>query len=121
MSAAPSNPVTAGAVDVILRDGSTLRLRAPTSGDADALVAFFASLSERSRYMRFHGAPRVDRALVEHILEPNWSDRGVLVGVLADDAGAERVVAVAEYARLREPSAAEVAFAVADADRKSVV
>jgi hypothetical protein len=38
LSAATSNPPNAGAVDVILRDGSTLRLRAPASGDADATV-----------------------------------------------------------------------------------
>ena len=33
-------------VDVILRDGTTLRLRTPTSRDADALVAFYAGLAE---------------------------------------------------------------------------
>ena len=30
------------AIDVILRDGSTLRLRAPAAEDADALLAFFS-------------------------------------------------------------------------------
>ena len=44
------------ATDVILRDGSTLRLRAPAAEDADALLEFFSSLSEHSRYLRFHGA-----------------------------------------------------------------
>ena len=33
------------AVDVILRDGATLRLRAPVEGDVPALVEFFAALS----------------------------------------------------------------------------
>src|SRR5690242_16293082 len=37
------------AVDVILRDGATLRLRAPTPADEAALAGFFAGLSERSR------------------------------------------------------------------------
>jgi acetyl coenzyme A synthetase (ADP forming)-like protein len=113
-SASHVRPVAEGAVDVILRDGTTLRLRAPASKDADALVAFFAALSERSRYLRFHGTARVDRSLVEHFLDPDWNDRGALVGVLAGEEGAERVVAAAEYARLRDPSVAEVAFAVAD-------
>jgi acetyl coenzyme A synthetase (ADP forming)-like protein len=101
---------SAGAVDVILRDGSTLRLRAPAAEDGGALEAFFSGLSERSFYLRFHGSRRVDRALVEHFLEPDWTDRGVLVGV----AGENRMVAVAEFVRLRDETSAEVAFAVAD-------
>ena len=99
----------AGAVDVILRDGATLRLRAPTTGDLDALEAFFSGLSDRSFYLRFHGVRTVDRALVEHFADPDWHDRGVLVGVLADE-----IVAVAEFMRLRDERSAEVAFAVAD-------
>jgi acetyl coenzyme A synthetase (ADP forming)-like protein len=101
-------------VDVILRDGSTLRLRAPASSDAGALVAFFERLSADSRYLRFHGARRIDAALVEHMLDPNWIDRGALIGSLTDAEGDERIVAAAEYARLRDPAAAEVAFTVAD-------
>jgi acetyl coenzyme A synthetase (ADP forming)-like protein len=100
----------AAAVDVILRDGSTLRLRAPAREDAGALAAFFAGLSERSRYLRFHGVQRIDETLGERLVEPDWRDRGVLAGVLGDG----RVVAVAEYARLRDAAAAEVAFAVTD-------
>jgi acetyl coenzyme A synthetase (ADP forming)-like protein len=116
----PASPDTEPAVggaavaDVILRDGSTLRLRAPARSDAGALVAFFEELSERSRYLRFHGSRHVDAALVEHFLDPDWTDRGVLMGVLAAGPGDERIVALAEYARLRDPTAAEVAFTVAD-------
>ncbi len=114
MSVARAEHGSAAAVDVILRDGSTLRLRAPTEDDVGALVAFFSALSERSLYLRFHGVRRVDRALVEHFVDPDWQERGVLVGVLADEAGAERIVAVAEFMRLHDESSAEVAFAVAD-------
>jgi RimJ/RimL family protein N-acetyltransferase len=56
----------------------------------------------------------VDASLVEHVLEPNWIDRGALIGSLTDAAGDEHVVALAEYARLRDPKQAEVAFTVAD-------
>src|SRR6266516_5236922 len=104
---------SAAAVDVILRDGSTLRLRAPARSDAGALLAFFSGLSERSLYLRFHGIRRLDNALAGQLVEPDWRDRGVLVGVVADGAG-ERVVAVAEFVRLRDDTSAEVAFAVAD-------
>lgn len=100
-------------VDVILRDGSTLRLRPPAPADAEALRCFFEGLSERSRYLRFHGTCRVDEVLVERLAHADWGDRGALVGVAADADG-ERIVALAEYARLRDPASAEVAFTVAD-------
>jgi len=109
LSAATTDNRVAAAVDVILRDGSTLRLRAPAQEDAGALAAFFTGLSERSFYLRFHGVRRVDDDLVRHFLDPDWQDRGVLVGELDD-----RIVAVAEYMRLRDERAAEAAFAVAD-------
>ena len=98
-----------GAVDVILRDGGTLRLRPPTGADGDALLAFFAALSGRSLYLRFHGVRRVDRGLVDPFLDPNWNETGALVGTLG-----ERIVALASYARLRDPASAELAFAVSD-------
>jgi len=105
-----SQPGTStGAVDVILRDGSTLRLRAPAQGDAGALLAFFAELSDRSRYLRFHGVRSVDETLVEHYHDEDGDDRFALIGVLDD-----RVVALAEYARLRDAAKAEVAFTIAD-------
>ena len=96
-------------LDVILRDGQTLRLRPPTVADGDALVGFFQRLSPQSLYLRFHGAPTVRPALVSRVLAPEWVERGALVGELDGD-----VVALASYARLRDPAAAEVAFAVAD-------
>ena len=99
--------------DVVLRDGTTMRLRPPTRDDEDALVAFLERLSAESRYLRFHGHPRVGPALVEATLDPDWLERGALAGTIAGDGG-ERVVALGSYVRLRDPSRAEVAFAVAD-------
>jgi acetyl coenzyme A synthetase (ADP forming)-like protein len=96
-------------VDVILRDGSTLRLRPPVADDAEAVREFFGRLSEQSLYLRFHGIQRVGDELVAHFLEPDWSDNGAYIGMLED-----RVVALGTYARLRDPSTAEAAFTVAD-------
>ncbi len=107
MSAAAAPAVEA--TDVILRDGSTLRLRAPAAEDADALLAFFSDLSERSRYLRFHGFPALGPKLVEALLEPDWQERGALLGSLDG-----RIVAVANWVRLRDPRAAEIAFTVGD-------
>ncbi len=98
-----------GATDVILRDGSTLRLRAPLAEDADALLEFFTELSDRSRYLRFHGFPALGPKLVEPVLDPDWDDRGALIGSLDG-----RTVALANWVRLRDPRIAEVAFTVDD-------
>ena len=101
-------------VDVILRDGSTLRLRPPAEDDADSILRFFEALSQQSLYLRFHGFPRLGRELVDQVVDPDWSERGALLGSLVED-GAERVVALASYVRLHDPTAEEGAFAVADA------
>ncbi len=100
-------------VDVILRDGGTLRLRPPTQADAAALLDFYKALSSQSLHRRFHGFPNLRPQLVESLLEPDWAERGALLGALADEGG-ERIVAIGDYARLRDPTLAESAFAVAD-------
>jgi acetate---CoA ligase (ADP-forming) len=97
------------ALDVILRDGTTLRLRPPRAGDAAALAAFLDGLSQQSLYYRFHGFPTVDEKLVEPFLDPDWHERGHLIGEMEG-----LVIALASYVRLRDPAAAEVAFLVAD-------
>jgi acetate---CoA ligase (ADP-forming) len=100
--------------DVVLRDGSTLRLRPPTAEDEGALISFFEALSPESRYLRFHGATMIGRPTVSVALETDWARRGSLLGELVDDTATLRPVALATYVRLRDPSRAEVAFAVAD-------
>jgi len=50
--------------DVIIRDESTLRLTAPAAEDVDSSVAFFAGLSELSRYLRFRGFPTLRAELL---------------------------------------------------------
>jgi acetate---CoA ligase (ADP-forming) len=98
--------------DVILRDGSTLRLRAPALEDLEDIKAFYDGLSPDSRYMRFHGYGRTDIAARDYA-EAGGVERVALIGRHGD-----RVVAAAGYDRLREPGVAEVAFAVADDFRK---
>ena len=94
--------------DVLLRDGATLRLRAAAPADFDDIKAFYDGLSEESRYLRFHGGGRTDIA-ARAAVEAGGVDR---VALIARHGGA--VVAVAGFDGLREPRAAEVAFAVAD-------
>ncbi len=99
--------------DVILREGTTLRLRAPNRADADAVLAFVNRLSPESRYFRFHGLPPVGPRLVEPFLDPDWDERGALIGTLVATEE-ERVVALGTWSRLRDRTAAEAAFAVDD-------
>jgi acetate---CoA ligase (ADP-forming) len=94
--------------DVILRDGTPLRLRAPTPGDYDDIKAFYDGLSEDSLYTRFHGAVRTEGP-ARSDAEADGDTRMVLIGWRAG-----RVVASGRYDRLREPAVAEVAFTVAE-------
>ena len=107
-------------VDVILRDGTTLRLRTPGEADGPGLVAFFERLSTTSRFLRFHGLPQTGERFVATLVDPDWDERGALIGVVGE-AGDETIVALGNYVRLRERSTAEAAFAVADAwQRKGI-
>ena len=94
--------------DVLLRDGSTLRLQASTPEDFEDIKAFYDRLSPDSRHSRFHGSGRTDLVARDES-EAIGRDRLSLIGRLYD-----RVVAVASYNGLREHGVAEVAFAVAD-------
>ena len=94
--------------DVLLRDGSTLRLQAPVPSDFGDIKAFYDGLSPESRYFRFHSHGRTDAA-ARAAAEAGGVDRLALIG--RHDG---RVVAVASFDGLREPGAAEVSFAVAD-------
>ena len=80
--------------DVVLRDGSTMRFRPPEVADADPVLDFFRGLSDQSLYLRFHGHPSVDERLVQPMLEPDWVERGALLGTNDD-----RVVALEAAAR----------------------
>ena len=94
--------------DVLLRDGSTLRLTAATPEDFDDIKAFYDHLSEESRLFRFHGHGRTD-AVARAEAGASGVDRLALIGRLGG-----HVVAVASWNGLREMRVAEVAFAVAD-------
>ncbi len=107
----PSAPEPRLVRDVLLRDGSTLRLRAATPVDFGDIKAFYGGLSPESRLLRFHGVRRTD-TVARADAEATGADRLALIGRRDG-----RVVAVAGYEGLREPGVAEVAFAVADEDQ----
>lgn len=95
--------------DVVLRDGSTVRVRPVRAEDRDAILAFLRDLSEESRRLRFFtGMADLDH-LADRAADVDYLDR---MGLVATVRGA--VVAHAVYLLIGEDRA-EAAFAVADA------
>lgn len=113
MSAAPAaNPPaypSARAVDVALRDGSTIRVRPVSAADRPAIESFLQSLSARSIGFRFFGGVNLDWA-ADWSIDVDYADRYALVAATGRDG---TIVAHAAYVRTG-PHSAEVAFAVAD-------
>ena len=98
--------------DVVLRSGSTLRLRPVRPDDAAALLAFYRRLSPDSLYFRFFSLPQVDPEKAAGFCRVDYDNEFALVA----EAAAGRLVAVAHYFRLpTHPDRAEVAFTVEDA------
>jgi acetyl coenzyme A synthetase (ADP forming)-like protein len=99
------------ASDTLLRDGTTVHLRAVRAEDATAVLALFGQLSERSLYYRFMTVPRIDLAEARKIVHVDYDSQMVVV---AERGGA--LCGIAGY--YRDPARAdraEVAFAVVDA------
>ena len=86
------------AVDGILRDGTSVHIRAIRPGDRAELARGFAELSPEAVYFRFF---RVKRRLTDQELEAftelDFTTRGALVATrrIGD---AERIIATARYA-----------------------
>jgi acetate---CoA ligase (ADP-forming) len=97
------------AIDVVLRDGATARLRPASVEDRDRLLEFYQHLSPESRYFRFFGKPRVGD-IVEDVVRDVASSATVTLVAEVD----HRIVAIAQYYPT-EAGRAEAAFAIADA------
>lgn len=96
--------------DVVLRDGATARVRAITPEDALELQRFHMGQSEQSIYFRFFAPmPRLSDADLHRFTHVDLHDRLALLCLIGD-----QIVGVGRYDRV-SPSAAEVAFNVADA------
>jgi acetate---CoA ligase (ADP-forming) len=95
--------------DVVLRDGTTVHVRAIETGDEAALLSFLEHLSPDSRAFRFMSLGVDLRSVARHSLDADGSGR---VGLVATGPSGE-IVAHAMYVQIDDDSA-EVAFAVAD-------
>ena len=96
--------------DVVLRDGSTVRIRVMKPADEAGLVALLQSLSEDSRWLRFYSLPSDSVLATEAHREANLDHTFALV---ACNGAEQRIVGHAFYVGLDEQRA-EVAFTIAN-------
>jgi RimJ/RimL family protein N-acetyltransferase len=100
--------------DIILKDGTRLRLRPIRPEDAPRLIDFYDRLSQHTAYQRFF--------TIMKRLPPDWArllatvdyQRRLAIVAEAGPATAPQLVAVARYEPTDEPETAEVAFVVED-------
>ena len=99
-------------VDVVLRDGSTLRVRPVRPDDEPGLLAFLRGLSEGSRRFRFFNL--ASSAYLEQVSHREATiDPRRDFGIVAVDGHEGRIVGHAEY-RGADGESAEVSFLIAD-------
>ncbi len=81
-----------------LRSGKSLTVRFVEPGDADALQAYFRSLTVRSRYNRFLGAmSELPKTLLDHFTHAGEDDNFSVIATMTVD-GHETIVGEARYA-----------------------
>ena len=102
--------------DVVASDGAVVHMRPMLPGDADAVLAFHAQLSERTRYLRYFGPyPYISPRDLERFTVVDHHARVALVAVLGDE-----IIAIGRYEGRYGPDGtdivgpAEVAFVVRD-------
>src|SRR5690242_16779047 len=97
-----------GATAALLRDGGQVLLRPYQAPDLPAVRALLDRLSPGSRARRFHGPmPRIGHDLLQRIIGGH-----AIVAEVRD-----QLVALGNYIPLRDPTLAEVAFTVDDAQQ----
>lgn len=95
--------------DVVLRDGGTAHLRPIRPDDADGLQRFHLAQSPESVYLRFFAPmPRLSERDLHRFTHVDHRDRVAFVITVNDD-----IIGIGRYDRV-EPTAAEVAFNIAD-------
>jgi len=96
--------------DVVLRDGATAHLRPITPADDDLLVAFYARVSEQSKYYRFFAPyPELSDRDVARFTQVDYHDRLALIVTVGHE-----MIGVGRYERTGRRTA-EVAFLIEDA------
>lgn len=97
--------------DVVLWDGSTVRMRPARPGDETAVEDYLIGLSPETRRLRFWSQSIDVRALTSKIVDVDFENHLTLLVLHGGDEG--RMIGGAQYVR-REGRRAEVSFSVID-------
>jgi acetyl coenzyme A synthetase (ADP forming)-like protein len=99
---------------VVLRDGGLARIRPIRSEDADSYAAWFGRMGRDTLYHRFFQPKKgVSQEEVRYFTTVDYEDRMAFVAEIGD-----KIVGVGRYDRLiDDPSIAEAAFAIEDAQQ----
>lgn len=97
-----------------LRSGKPVTVRFVEPGDAEALQAYFRSLTTRSRYNRFLGAiSELPQTLLEHFVHVGEDERFSVIATMIID-GRETIVGEARYAFDADTGSFEFGLSVDD-------
>jgi RimJ/RimL family protein N-acetyltransferase len=99
--------------EVLLKDGSRMRLRPIKCDDVERWLAFVSRLSSRAKYLRFHHIPTLSREDAIRFCTVDYKDTFAFVAEVLKDKR-EEIVAIGRYYRLPDRSTAEVAFVIED-------
>ncbi len=101
--------------DVLLKDGSIIKLRPIKKDDTDRWLTFISKLGPHTKYLRFHHyvtkAFTMEDAM--QFCSVDYNNTFALVAEILRDHKQE-IVAIGRYYRLPKPDHAEVAFAIED-------
>ena len=89
-------------VDVVLRDGATVRIRPARREDRERIEDYLIGLSDESRYFRFGGVAVDVSEIARRSTEVDYRNHLTLLAVA--EAGAGEVIGGAQYIREGDPS-----------------
>jgi RimJ/RimL family protein N-acetyltransferase len=99
--------------EVLLKNGSRIRLRPIKREDVERWLAFVSRLSPRAKYLRFHHVPTLGREDAIRFCSVDYKYTFAFVAEVLRDKR-EEIVAIGRYYRLPDKSTAEVAFVIED-------
>jgi GNAT superfamily N-acetyltransferase len=101
--------------EVLLQDGTSYLVRPIRAEDTAPWIVFVDSLSQQTRFLRFHFFPgTMTEADALHFCTVDYDDSFALVAEISTD-GQRQIMAIARYYRLSPRDHAEMAIVVADA------
>jgi acetate---CoA ligase (ADP-forming) len=100
--------------EVLLKDGSRMMLRPIKREDVELWLAFVSRLSPRTKYLRFHSLPNLNREDAVRFCTVDYTNAFAFVAEVAEEQH-RSIVAIGRYYRMPNKNSAKVAFVIEDA------